>query len=111
MILTRIIPAKDGFSQIQISPRLALMYRALKRPGKGGRVDRLQCGYFGFDTEEAAISFTGRVQKKHKARVFPREAERLVECAWEVKVWEFDGLLDLVLLCAAKSSGVRHVAA
>jgi hypothetical protein len=103
MFRARCIPGKDGFSTLVLSPRLALMYRALKKPGKGGRRDRIQCAYFGFSTQEQAQHFTAYVQEQFKARAMPRESDRLSECAWEVKVWEFDGLLDFALRCYARS--------
>jgi hypothetical protein len=111
MIFTRVIPQKDGYSLLSISPRLALMYRVLKRPGKGGRRDRIQCAYFGFDTEEQAIKFAGYVQRNFKTRVIPRESERLTECAYEVKVWEFDHLIRLVYQCVTKAQEASHAAA
>jgi hypothetical protein len=86
-----------------ISERLALCYKALKKPGKGGRKDRIQCAYFGFDSQERAEQFARYL----KARFLPfaprlviRESDRLSECAWEVKVWEFPALLEIVMECA-----------
>ncbi|MBD2019246.1 hypothetical protein H6F43_03495 [Leptolyngbya sp. FACHB-36] len=95
----------DGFSLLVLSPRLALMYRALKRPGRGGRMDRIQCGYFGFESEEQAQQFvTGIKRQFGEVRAAVRESDRLPNCAWEVKVWEFDGLLPLALQCAERSA-------
>lgn len=114
MIYTRVQPLKDGYSLLKINPRLCLIYRALKRPGREGRKDRIQCAYFGFETVEAAATFRNYLITKHKCRAVVREPERLSEVAWEVKVWEFDGLLLLVRDCVAKSGDVRserHAAA
>jgi hypothetical protein len=103
MLRAKIIPSKDGFSLLSINPRLALMYRALKRPGKGGRRDRIQCAYFGFESEDKAKAFIASVNQKFPG-LYPqlREPERLSEVAFEVKLREFPGLLALVLKCAAK---------
>ncbi|OLP19835.1 hypothetical protein BST81_03415 [Leptolyngbya sp. 'hensonii'] len=100
MIRTHIITLKDGFSLLQISPRLALMYKALKHPGKNGRRDRIQCAYFGFDSEQSAQEFVTWLRSHYSGiRCLARESDRLPECAFEVKVWEFDGLLALVSIC------------
>ncbi len=94
---------KDGYSFLSISPRLAMMYRALKRPGKGGRKDRIQCAYFGFDSEQQANQFVTYLKQQYgEVRAGVRESDRLPECAFEVKVWEFPQLLELIHRCAAK---------
>jgi len=105
MIHTKIRPQGDGFSILSISPRLALCYKALKKPGKGGRMDRLQCGYVGFDSEQEAKMFAARL--RHKLLPFApfmsvRESDRLVDCAWEIKIGEYEGLLDLILSLASR---------
>jgi hypothetical protein len=104
MIRATVRPLKDGYSFISFSPRLAMMYRALKRPGKNDRKDKIQCAYFGFETEQQAKTFVTYLKEKHSSiRTGVREGERLSECAWEVKVWEFDGLLELIHQCARKA--------
>jgi len=101
MVHSKVRALKDGYSLLSISPRLALMYRALKRPGKGGRRDRIQCAYFGFDSEEKANEFVRFLREKFgEIRAGVRESDRLSECAFEVKVSEFDHLLTIVLQCA-----------
>jgi hypothetical protein len=101
MVRAKIHVLKDGYALLAVSPRLALMYKALKRPGKGGRKDRLQCAYFGFDTEERANQFVAGLKRQSGAsRIVVRESDRLPESAWEVKVWEFEGLLAFTLHCA-----------
>ena len=93
MVRSKIHPLKDGYALLAVSPRLALMYKALKRPGKGGRKDRLQCAYFGFDTKAKANQFvTWLKRQSDTSRVFVRESICLPESAWEVKVWAFEGL-------------------
>jgi hypothetical protein len=111
MIITRVIPQKDGFSLLSVSARLALMYYVLKRPGKGGRKDRIQCAYFGFDDEQQADKFAAYVKQHCKTHAVSREAQRLIECSFEVKVSEFDGLMQLVEQCAAKAQEVSYAAA
>lgn len=107
MIFAKVRPMGDGFSMLVISPRLALCYRALKKPGRGGRKDRIQCAYFGFDSQAAADRFAHYLKSKFlpfAPRMVVRESDRLPECGWEVKVWEFDHLLPLVLECAEMST-------
>lgn len=103
MLRTRVTRLKDGFSLLLISPRLALMYKALKRAGRNGRKDRIQCAYFGFDTEAEAQAFADYLKNRFEsARAVVRESDRLPECGWEVKVWEFPALMSVVLRCAEK---------
>jgi hypothetical protein len=98
MVRAKTHALNDGYALLAVSPRLALMYKALKRPGKGGRKDRLQCAYFGFDTKEKATQFVAGLRRQSNAnRVVVREGTRLPESAWEVKVWEFEGLLAFAL--------------
>lgn len=101
MIRTRVIPLKDRYSFIEISPRLALMYRALARPGKKGRMHKIQCAYFGFGDELSAKNFAAWLNAKYGARAIARESDRL-DTAWEVKAWEFFDLLHVVHQCAEK---------
>ncbi|MBW4474746.1 MAG: hypothetical protein KME45_30860 [Stenomitos rutilans HA7619-LM2] len=101
MVRAKVHALKDGYAFLSVSPRLALMYKALKRPGKGGRRDRIQCVYFGFDTEERANQFVAGLKRQFgEIRVVVRARDRLPESAWEVKVWEFEGLLTFALHCA-----------
>lgn len=103
VIFTRVRPMKDGFSFLSINSRMGLMYRALKRPGLSGRRDRIQCAYFGFQTKEEASMFAQYVKEKYEAaRVVVRESDRLPECAFEVKVWEFQEIMRLVFKCVEK---------
>lgn len=102
-IHTKVKVAGDGFSILYINERLALCYKALKKPGKSGRMDRIQCGYFGFSTETECQQFCKFLRDKF----FPfapamriRESDRLPECPWEVKVQEFPHLLEVILKCA-----------
>lgn len=110
-IHTKVKVQGDGFSMLYISKRLALCYKALKKPGKGGRMDRIQCAYFGFNDEAECQQFTQFLKEKFfpfAPRVLIRESVhasasgssyRLSECPWEVKVWEFPQLLEIVLKC------------
>lgn len=104
MLKSRVRVLKDGYSFLSISPRLGLMYRALKRPGKGGRKDRIQCAYFGFESEQQANQFVGYLKQKYgEIRVGVRESDRLPAYAFEVKVWEFSELMAVVYQCAEKA--------
>jgi hypothetical protein len=87
---------------LNIHPRLSVCYRALKKPGKGGRKDKVQCAYFGFDDEAIARQWVERVRYRYGChiRAVIREGDRLADCTCEVKVWEFDELMHLVLNCA-----------
>jgi hypothetical protein len=87
------------------------MYYVLKRPGKGGRRDRIQCAYFGFDDEQKANRFAAYVKKHFDTHAVSREAQRLTECSFEVKVSEFPGLMQLVYQCVAKAQEISHAAA
>lgn len=111
MAHTRITRLKDGYSLLSFSPRLALMYRALKKPGKGGRKDRIQCAYFGFESEAQARHFANYTRQQFKTRAIARESDRLPESGWEVKVWHFEGLIDLALRCHAQSQRQSQKAA
>jgi hypothetical protein len=101
MVRAKVRALKDGYAFLSVSPRLALMYKALKRPGRGGRKDRIQCAYFGFDTEKKANQFVAGLKRQFgEIRVVVRESDRLPDCTWEVKVWEFNQLMNVVLHCA-----------
>ncbi|MEP0910882.1 hypothetical protein NDI45_08125 [Leptolyngbya sp. GB1-A1] len=102
MIRSKVAVLKDGYSMLNIHPRLSVCYRALKKPGKGGRKDKIQCAYFGFESEELAKRWVERVRYRYgiHVRAIIREGDRLTDCAYEVKVWEFDELVSLVLGCA-----------
>jgi hypothetical protein len=104
-IHTKVRVMGDGFAMLEINSRLALCYKALKKPGKGGRKDRIQCGYFGFDTEAQANFFADYLKQRFipfGPRVHIRESDRLPDSAWEVKVWDFPQLLQLVHECHDK---------
>jgi hypothetical protein len=113
-IHTKVKVQGDGFSMLYISNRLALCYKALKKPGKGGRMDRIQCAYFGFNTEAECQQFTQFLKDKFfpfAPRVLIRESDRLPECPWEVKVWEFPQLLEIVLKCHEQAQRSQQPAA
>lgn len=74
----------DRFCEIHISPRCCYIVKILKRPGKGGRLARVQAAYFGFDNELSAQAYASSLSAKHRATVRP--AKRLTGCAYEVKV-------------------------
>jgi hypothetical protein len=102
MTRTKIIHLKDRYSMLLLSPRIGLLYRVLKRPGKNGRKDRIQCAYFGFEYEKAAQEFATQM-RVHYPQSFPlvREGERL-EYAWEVKIREFETIINVAKTLAAR---------
>lgn len=102
MTRTKIIQLKDRYSMLLLSPRIGLLYRVLKKPGKGGRKDRIQCAYFGFEYEAKAQEFATQM-RIHYPQSFPlvREAERL-EYAWEVKIREFETIVNVAKTLAAR---------
>lgn len=75
----KVVCLGDRFSLIQLSPRSAYITKALKRPGKGGRLARIQSAYFGFDNYDSAIKFAKRLPK-----AVVRFSKRL-ETVYEVK--------------------------
>lgn len=110
LLYARCHRSQDGYSFISISPRLGFMYRALKKPGKGGRKDRIHTAYFGFDSEAEAAQFLAWLTTKHPtAKAMKREPERLA-CSHEIKVWEFDGLHQLILTCATRQTQQKAAA-
>lgn len=80
----------DRHAFIRISDRVAVITRALKRPGKGGRLARLVAAYVGFDSQQQAIAFVNGI-KRYLGKTFCqiRRAERLTS-AWEVKIRYFN---------------------
>ncbi len=112
-IRTKCKPQGDRFSILEVSPRLAICYQALSRPGKGGRKDKIQCAYFGFQEEKEAQEFAKFMKRQFLPfgpRLMVREPERLTECGWEVKVWEFPHLLEVILRCASKAEETEETA-
>jgi len=102
-------PQSDGFSLLVFSDRLAAMYRALKRPGKGGRKDYLVCFYFGgFSDQAEAEKFVAHLKQQLSVYGFVREAQRVMG-PFEVKVPAgepemTEKLLAVVRACLAKAS-------
>jgi hypothetical protein len=98
MIRTIITPLKDRYSFVEVSDRIAFMYRALKRSSSDGRKDTIQCAYFGFEEESKAKKMAAWVRQKYPlSRCVVRESERLEHCLFEVKVFRFPEILDLIL--------------
>lgn len=88
---------------LKIHDRIQLCYKAFKKQ-RNGRKDKIQCAYFGFETEEAAMKWLLFVKRRYSTfdiRATVREGDRL-ECPFEVKVWEFPELMPLVFDCASR---------
>ena len=79
---------------VQINHTTAYITYCLKRPGKGGRLARVEASYFGFDNYDEATAFCHQLQEQKLAkRVVLRESQRL-QTRYEVKV---NGLDDVVI--------------
>ncbi|MBD2093527.1 hypothetical protein H6F67_27205 [Microcoleus sp. FACHB-1515] len=80
----------DRHAFIKISDRVAVITKALKRPGKNARRARLVAAYVGFDTQQQAIAFVNGIKRYlSKAYCQIRRSERLAT-AWEVKIRYFN---------------------
>jgi hypothetical protein len=92
---------KDGFSVLMLTPRICLIHYRLKKAGKGGRMERLQTAYIGFNSIEAARKLRYSIEEKRPgAKVIVRESERVLDYSWELKIWEYPGILEDVLAMA-----------
>jgi len=72
-------------------PRVGVITKVLKRPGKNGRLARVQAAYFGFLSHTEASNFREYVTY-HQLATFTelRVPKRLKGVTCEVKVWEMD---------------------
>jgi hypothetical protein len=91
----RVQPQENNYSLVHLSDRVAVMTKALKRRGKGGRWARIQCGYFGFSSHQSAHAFAASVNERFGVEVTIRSPQRLTGCVVEAKVRDFDGLEKL----------------
>lgn len=96
-------PLQNNYSLIKLTDRVALITKALKRPGKGGRMARVQAGYFGFTNRDAANTFAAVIHEKYGVQVVIRSATRLIGMKVEVKIRDFDGLEALAWEKAQKA--------
>jgi len=88
----KVVPLGDRHSFIHLTNRVAVITKALKKPGKDGRRARVISAYFGFDTQDEALSFVARLRRQFPASYCQvRPAQRL-GTAIEVKVRQFEGL-------------------
>ena len=88
----KVVSLGDRHALIHLSDRVALITKALKRPGKDGRRARVVSAYFGFDTQDEAISFVARLRRQFPASYCKVRAGQRLGTAAEVKVREFAGL-------------------
>jgi hypothetical protein len=94
-ITVQVQPLQNNYSLVKLCDRVALITKALKRKGKGGRMARVQSGYFGFTTRDAANQFAAVINEKYGVDAIVRTASRLAGQEIEVKVRDFDGLETL----------------
>jgi len=88
----KVVSLGDRHALIHLSDRVAILTKALKRPGKNGRRARLISAYFGFNSQDEAIAFVAQLRRQFpNAYCQIRGAQRL-DAAVEVKVRQFEGL-------------------
>jgi hypothetical protein len=93
---------RDGYTVMFLCPRVCLVHYRLKKAGKGGRMERIQTAYIGFNSLEAARKLRYSIEEKRPgAKVIIRESERVTEFSWELKIWEYAGILEDMLQIAA----------
>jgi hypothetical protein len=81
----------DRHAFIKLTGRIAIIIKALQRPGKNGRRARVVAAYFGFNSQDEAIAFiTGLRKYFPKAYCQARPGQRAT--AIEVKIRSFEGL-------------------
>jgi hypothetical protein len=102
-IAVKVQPLQNNYSLVKLCDRVALITKALKRKGKGGRLARVQAGYFGFTTRDAANTFATAINEQYGVDAIVRTASRLAGQAIEVKVRDFDGLEALAWEKARKA--------
>jgi hypothetical protein len=91
-IAVQVQPLQNNYSLVKLCDRVALITKALKRKGKGGRMARVQSGYFGFVSREAATTFAEAVSDRFGVEVTIRKPQRLSGVLLEAKIRDFDGL-------------------
>ena len=102
-IAVQVQPLQNNYSLVKLCDRVALITKSLKRKGKGGRLARVQAGYFGFTTRDAANTLAGAINEKYGVDAIVRTASRLSDMEIEVKVRDFDGLEALAWEKARKT--------
>ncbi len=103
--------SNDGYTTIEVTERVCLILKNLKRPGKDGGRLRIQCIYLGFASEELATGYATFLRAKMQPfapRLIVRERERTgMENSHEIKLWGVAGreeeLMKLVYSCASAS--------
>lgn len=93
---------KDGYAQVRLCDRVQVITRVLKRPGKGGRLAKVQTAYVGFKSELSAQRFIVRLRELFPdAKALLRPSKRL-STPHEVKLWEFNGIETFLLEISKK---------
>lgn len=112
LLRSKVIHSSDGFVQIEVTDRVALILKNLKRPGKDGAMIRIQCIYLGFASEELARGYATFLKSKlysFTPRLIVRERERTgFSNSHEIKLWGVAGreaeLMQLIYSCANASA-------
>ncbi len=78
----RSISLGNGYKWEILSDRVTCITKILKRPGKGGRLQKTVAVYVGFDSYHEAQRFASQLRK----RAIIRKAKRCLDWEWEVKI-------------------------
>jgi hypothetical protein len=93
---------KDGYTVLFLCHRVCMCHYRLKRAGKSGRMERVETAYVGFNSLEAARKLRESIEgKRPGAKVIIRESRRVTDFSWELKIWEYAGILEDMLQIAA----------
>ncbi len=85
---------EDRFTFFQMSPRVGVITKTLKRPGKNGRLARVQTAYFGFLSHAEASRFVQYITYYRLATFAElRTPKRLAGVSFEVKVRGMDEVM------------------
>jgi hypothetical protein len=108
----RCVHSSDGYATIEITERVVMILKSLKKPGKDGAKIRLHTFYLGFPDRAAADHYADHLRRKYMPfapRMIVRERERTgVENAAEIKIWGIAGreaeFMRVVYHCAGAGS-------
>ena len=107
----KVVSLGERHSLIHLSDRVALITKALKRPGKDGRRARVVSAYFGFNTQDEAIAFVARLRRQFPSCYCKVRAGQRLGTAIEVKVRAFDELERFAWELAATPAAAAPVTA
>ncbi|NEP57961.1 MAG: hypothetical protein F6K31_13215 [Symploca sp. SIO2G7] len=87
MAQSRTVELGDRHSITYLIGRAAFITQHFKKKGKGGRMSRNKAAYYAFDDYSQAQRFYQVMKQKYgRYRVELREAQRVLDWHWEVKV-------------------------